>query len=195
MLSVIVSGGKIGPQRSRHILHRRFRPKASGFSTADIHKYQFRIVIYTDGNHASSHSPADDHDGILLRINTGIILRKKALIRTKESSDARQTYLTAMDVSSERKIHPSLHIDRKQFRSMGKQNRIAILRILKICNSPGGHSGFIPLYGICREAGIMDPCNVDMMSTIYACEALTMRDRSGRKYNRAYRQGKVGVKK
>ena len=45
------------------------------------------------------------------------------------------------------------------------------------------------------DSAIMDPCNVDMMSTIYACEALVMKDKGGRKYNRAYRQGKIGVKK
>ena len=45
------------------------------------------------------------------------------------------------------------------------------------------------------DSAIMDPCNADMISTIYACEALTMRDKGGRKYNRAYRQGKIGVKK
>lgn len=45
------------------------------------------------------------------------------------------------------------------------------------------------------DSAIMDPCSVDMMSTIYACEALTMKDKAGRKYNRAYRQGKIGVKK
>ena len=45
------------------------------------------------------------------------------------------------------------------------------------------------------DSAIMDPCNVDMMSTIYACEALVMKDKGGRKYNRAYRQGKIGAKK
>ena len=45
------------------------------------------------------------------------------------------------------------------------------------------------------DSAIIDPCNVDMMSTIYACEALLMLDRGGRKYNRAYRQGKIGGKK
>ena len=45
------------------------------------------------------------------------------------------------------------------------------------------------------DSAIMDPCNIDMVSTIYACEALTMKDKGGRKYNRAYRQGKIGVKK
>lgn len=45
------------------------------------------------------------------------------------------------------------------------------------------------------DSAIMDPCNVDMMSTVYACEALTMRDKGGRKYNRAYRAGKIGAKK
>ncbi len=45
------------------------------------------------------------------------------------------------------------------------------------------------------DSAILDPCSVDMMSTIYACEALTMKDKSGRKYNRAYRAGKIGVKK
>ena len=41
----------------------------------------------------------------------------------------------------------------------------------------------------------MDPCNMDMIGTICACEALTMKDKGGRKYNRAYRQGRFGVKK
>lgn len=45
------------------------------------------------------------------------------------------------------------------------------------------------------DSAILDPCNADMMSIIYACEALTMKDKGGRKYNRAYRQGKIGVKK
>ena len=45
------------------------------------------------------------------------------------------------------------------------------------------------------DSAIMDPCNVDMLSTIYACEALRMIDKGGRKYNRAYRQGKIGVRK
>lgn len=45
------------------------------------------------------------------------------------------------------------------------------------------------------DSAIMDPCNVDMMTTIYACEALCMKDKGGRKYNRAYRQGKIGGKK
>ncbi len=45
------------------------------------------------------------------------------------------------------------------------------------------------------DSAIMDPCNMDMMGTIFACEALQMKDKAGRKYNRAYRQGKFGVKK
>ncbi len=45
------------------------------------------------------------------------------------------------------------------------------------------------------DSAIMDPCNRDMMGTVYACEALMMKDKGGRKYNRAYRQGKFGVKK
>ena len=45
------------------------------------------------------------------------------------------------------------------------------------------------------DSAIMDPCNADMISTIYACEALCGKDKGGRKYNRAYRQGKIGVKK
>jgi len=43
------------------------------------------------------------------------------------------------------------------------------------------------------DSAIIDPCNVDMLSTIYACEALIVKDRGGRKYNRAYRQGKIGI--
>jgi 5-methyltetrahydrofolate--homocysteine methyltransferase len=45
------------------------------------------------------------------------------------------------------------------------------------------------------DSAILDPCNVDMMSTIYACEALTMKDKGGRRYNRAYRQGRIGTRK
>ncbi len=45
------------------------------------------------------------------------------------------------------------------------------------------------------DSAIMDPCNMDMMGTIFACEALQMKDKAGRKYNRAYRQGKFGIKK
>ena len=45
------------------------------------------------------------------------------------------------------------------------------------------------------DSAIMDPCNMDMMGTIYACEALTLKDKGGRKYNRAYRKGLFGKKK
>lgn len=40
------------------------------------------------------------------------------------------------------------------------------------------------------DSAILDPTNMDMMGTIFACEALRMTDKGGRKYNRAYRQGK-----
>lgn len=45
------------------------------------------------------------------------------------------------------------------------------------------------------DSAIMDPCNRDMISAIYACEALLGKDKGGRKYNRAYRKGKLGIKK
>jgi len=45
------------------------------------------------------------------------------------------------------------------------------------------------------DSAIMDPCNAEMMGTIYACEALCELDKAGRKYNRAYRAGKFGQKK
>ena len=45
------------------------------------------------------------------------------------------------------------------------------------------------------DSAIMDPCSQDMMGTIYACEALRMKDKGGRKYNRAYRNGLFGQKK
>ncbi len=44
------------------------------------------------------------------------------------------------------------------------------------------------------DSAIVDPCNEDMMGLIYAAEALSMKDKGGRKYNRAYRQGKFGKK-
>lgn len=44
------------------------------------------------------------------------------------------------------------------------------------------------------DSAIMDPCSQDMMGTVFACEALRMKDKGGRKYNRAYRQGKFGQK-
>ena len=45
------------------------------------------------------------------------------------------------------------------------------------------------------DSAILDPCSADMMGTIYACEALRMADKGGRKYNRAYRKGLFGQKK
>lgn len=45
------------------------------------------------------------------------------------------------------------------------------------------------------DSVIVDPCNVDIRSMVYSCEALVMRDKGGRKYNRAYRNGLVGIKK
>jgi len=45
------------------------------------------------------------------------------------------------------------------------------------------------------DSAIMDPCSQDMMGTVYACEALRMGDKGGRKYNRAYRKGLFGQKK
>ena len=45
------------------------------------------------------------------------------------------------------------------------------------------------------DSAILDPCSADMMGTIYACEALRMQDKGGRKYNRAYRKGLFGQKK
>lgn len=44
------------------------------------------------------------------------------------------------------------------------------------------------------DSAIMDPCAADMMGTVYACEALCMKDKGGRKYNRAYRKGLFGQK-
>lgn len=45
------------------------------------------------------------------------------------------------------------------------------------------------------DSAIMDPTSADMMGTIFACEALRMKDKGGRKYNRAYRKGLFGQKK
>ena len=45
------------------------------------------------------------------------------------------------------------------------------------------------------DSAIMDPTSQDMMGTIYACEALRMNDKGGRKYNRAYRKGLFGQEK
>ena len=44
------------------------------------------------------------------------------------------------------------------------------------------------------DSAIMDPCSADMMGTVYACDALQMQDRGGRRYNRAYRRGLFGQK-
>ena len=45
------------------------------------------------------------------------------------------------------------------------------------------------------DSAILDPCSQDMMGTVYACDALRMLDKGGRKYNRAYRKGLFGAKK
>ncbi|MBR2047651.1 MAG: dihydropteroate synthase [Oscillospiraceae bacterium] len=44
------------------------------------------------------------------------------------------------------------------------------------------------------DSAIMDPTSEDMMGTVYACEALKIKDKGGRKYNRAYRKGLFGKK-
>ena len=41
------------------------------------------------------------------------------------------------------------------------------------------------------DSAIMDPCSSQMMAMVYAAEALSGRDRSGRKYNKAYRKGMI----
>jgi 5-methyltetrahydrofolate--homocysteine methyltransferase len=38
----------------------------------------------------------------------------------------------------------------------------------------------------------MDPLDREMMGMIFAAEALAGKDKSGRKYNMAYRKGKIG---
>lgn len=45
------------------------------------------------------------------------------------------------------------------------------------------------------DSAILDPTSEAMMGTIFACEALRMKDKGGRKYNRAYRKGLFGQKK
>lgn len=44
------------------------------------------------------------------------------------------------------------------------------------------------------DSAILDPCNMDMIASIYASDVLTMKDKGGRKYNRAYRKGAFGKK-
>lgn len=45
------------------------------------------------------------------------------------------------------------------------------------------------------DSAIMDPCSQDMLGIAFASDALRMKDKGGRKYNRAYRQGLFGQKK
>jgi 5-methyltetrahydrofolate--homocysteine methyltransferase len=42
------------------------------------------------------------------------------------------------------------------------------------------------------DSGILDPTNKDIMETIYSMEALLGKDCFGRKFNKAYRSGKIG---
>lgn len=42
------------------------------------------------------------------------------------------------------------------------------------------------------DSGIVDPCNRSVIETVYATEALLGKDRLCRKYNSAYRAGKIG---
>ncbi|MCD8241738.1 MAG: hypothetical protein LUD73_04980 [Lachnospiraceae bacterium] len=44
------------------------------------------------------------------------------------------------------------------------------------------------------DSAIMNPCDGDMMATIYATEALMGKPKGVLLYNRAYRQGKFGKK-
>lgn len=45
------------------------------------------------------------------------------------------------------------------------------------------------------DSAIMDPCNRDIISSLLATEVLMGKDRYCRKYNTAYRKGKIGPKK
>lgn len=45
------------------------------------------------------------------------------------------------------------------------------------------------------DSAIMDPCNRDMIATLLSTDALLGRDRNCRKYNDAFRKGKIGPKK
>jgi 5-methyltetrahydrofolate--homocysteine methyltransferase len=49
--------------------------------------------------------------------------------------------------------------------------------------------------GAGMDSAIMDPTNRGMMENVYAAEALLGLDRFGRRYNKAYRSGLIGVKK
>ena len=42
------------------------------------------------------------------------------------------------------------------------------------------------------NSAIIDPCEREMMGAIFAAEALCQIDKAGRKYNQAYRKGKIG---
>lgn len=42
------------------------------------------------------------------------------------------------------------------------------------------------------DSAVMDPCNRDMMGTIFATYALLEKDKHCRKYSKAFRQGKIG---
>jgi len=44
------------------------------------------------------------------------------------------------------------------------------------------------------DSAILDPTSENMMGTVYACDALRLIDKGGRKYNRAYRKGLFGKK-
>jgi 5-methyltetrahydrofolate--homocysteine methyltransferase len=45
------------------------------------------------------------------------------------------------------------------------------------------------------DSAIMDPCNRDMITTLLATEVLMGKDRNCRKFNDAFRKGKIGPKK
>ncbi len=45
------------------------------------------------------------------------------------------------------------------------------------------------------DSAIMDPCNRDIITTLLAAEVLVGRDRNCRKFNDAFRKGKIGSKK
>jgi 5-methyltetrahydrofolate corrinoid/iron sulfur protein methyltransferase len=42
------------------------------------------------------------------------------------------------------------------------------------------------------DSAILDPCDRDMLTAVYAAEALSMRDKAGRAFNRACRRGIIG---
>ena len=82
--------------------------------------YQFRRIVDPEWDNTVAHSPADDHRGVFLDKLACIIPWEEPLIGSHQPADKRQPELTAVGMTAEHQINPSVYINIKQLRPVGQ---------------------------------------------------------------------------